>query len=146
MFCSSRIKNYIITGLISNFFFMHLVTGWHLLCREEITIIFSCLLYRRVVRRLMNALEVEYVCFREISMNVNKLFTLLLFVYFVYVVLAVLLLLLYWFCCCFYLFIRWLCKHVHYFFIFGAFAYHLNNTISISVTIRTTTKRIVDHM
>ena len=37
MFCHSQIKNYIITGLVSNFF-MHLVTGWHLLCRKEITI------------------------------------------------------------------------------------------------------------
>ena len=37
MFCPSQIKNYIITGLVSNFF-MHLVTGWHLLFRKEITI------------------------------------------------------------------------------------------------------------
>ena len=37
LFCPSHIKNYIITGLVSNFF-MHLVTGWHLLCRKEITI------------------------------------------------------------------------------------------------------------
>ena len=37
MFCPSHIKNYIITGLVSNFF-MHLVTGWHILCRKEITI------------------------------------------------------------------------------------------------------------
>ena len=38
MFCPSQIKNYIITRLVSNFFFMHLVTGWHLLCRKEFTI------------------------------------------------------------------------------------------------------------
>ena len=33
----------------------------------------------------MNALEGECLCLREIFINVNKLFTLLLFVYFVYV-------------------------------------------------------------
>ena len=37
VFCPSQIKNYIITAVGSNFF-MHLVTGWHLLCRKEITI------------------------------------------------------------------------------------------------------------
>ena len=37
MFCPSQMKNYILTGLVSNFL-MHLVTGWHLLCRKEITI------------------------------------------------------------------------------------------------------------
>ena len=37
-FWPSNIKNYIITGLVSNFFWMHLVRGWHLLCRKEHTI------------------------------------------------------------------------------------------------------------
>ena len=37
MFSPSHIKNYIITGLVSNFF-MHIVKGWHLLCKKEITI------------------------------------------------------------------------------------------------------------
>ena len=32
--CSSKIKNCIITGLVSNFL-MHLVRGWHFLCRKE---------------------------------------------------------------------------------------------------------------
>ena len=34
--CSSQIKNYIITGLVSNFL-IHLVRGWHFLCRKENT-------------------------------------------------------------------------------------------------------------
>ena len=37
LFYPFQIKNYIITGLVSNFL-MHHVTGWHLLCRKEITI------------------------------------------------------------------------------------------------------------
>ena len=37
VYCPSQIINYILTGLVSKFF-MHHVTGWHLLCRKEITI------------------------------------------------------------------------------------------------------------
>ena len=36
VFCSFQIKNYIITGLVS-IFLMHLVRGWHFLCRKEKT-------------------------------------------------------------------------------------------------------------
>ena len=34
VFCPCQIKNYIITGLVSNFL-MHLVRGWHFLFRKE---------------------------------------------------------------------------------------------------------------
>ena len=55
----------------------------------------SCLLFSRV-SSLMNALEGKWFCLREIFINVNKFFTLLLLcVYIAYVVLAVLLLLVY---------------------------------------------------
>ena len=37
LLCPSQIKIYIITGVVSNFL-MHLVIGWHLLCRKENTI------------------------------------------------------------------------------------------------------------
>ena len=37
MFCPSQIKNYIITGLLSNFL-MHIVRGWNFFCRKENTI------------------------------------------------------------------------------------------------------------
>ena len=100
--------------------------------------VLSCLLYCRV-SSLMNSLEEECVCLREISTNVNKLFTLLLLVYFVYscsfsvVVVgyllvyslsytALLLLPVYFFIPFFntdvaavFLFIRWSCLQAHYF-------------------------------
>ena len=39
VFCPSEIKNYIITMLVSNFL-MHLVRGWHLLCRKKTPLVF----------------------------------------------------------------------------------------------------------
>ena len=83
----------------------------------------------------------------EISINVNKLAVLLLPVYLftclsVFLLYCTLLLLVYFFIPFLYcivvaifLFIRWLCKQIHYFCLFGAFVYHFKVTISIFVTI-----------
>ena len=63
MFCPSQIENYIITGLVSNFF-MHLVTGWHLLCRKEFTIRIStdnCHVIRYNVQAILNRIESKIV-------------------------------------------------------------------------------------
>ena len=121
--------------------------------------------------------EGECLCLRDISINVNKLFTLLLFVYFVYVVvdcvfclrccclciLFTLLLFVYFVyvvvvcvfclrlslqsCCClliclslFGVLLLYFCLFVDQVnkcivFVFGAFVYHFNNTISIIVTV-----------
>ena len=92
----------------------------------------------------MNALEEECLCLCDILINVNKLLAVLLlsvylFIYFFYAALCcclftssfpffILMLLLY-FC----LFIDHVNKQI--IFVFGAFVYQLNNTISIMVTI-----------
>ena len=80
----------------------------------------------------MNALEAGYLCFSEISIDVNKLFSLLLFVYVVYfhpcsVVVACLplnaffILMLLQYCCSF---VDRVNKSIV--FIFGAFVYHFH--------------------
>ena len=83
-----------------------------------------CLFYRRVNTPKI-ALEVESLCLPEISINVNMLFKLLLFMYFVYVCFFTCLSLFYtgfyW-----YIFIY---IHVNKFiiFVFEAFVYNLND-------------------
>ena len=105
----------------------------------------SCLLYRRVYS-LMNAPEGGCLCLREISVNVNELFTFFLAVLWLPVYLFIrffilhccccpftsLSLFLYW--CCWYIFVSSLCKQVHC-FCFADFVYHFNNTVFIFVTI-----------
>ena len=95
----------------------------------------SCLLYRRV-SSLINALKREYLCPCEISINVNKLFTVIFVLrlrcpYSAVVACLFLnpffiLMLLLYFCL--------LVKHVNksIIIIFEAFVCHFNNTISIS--------------
>ena len=58
MFCPSQIKNYIIVGLVSNFF-IHLVTGWHILCRKEITI--------RIVTRILLCYAFIHISYHAVS-------------------------------------------------------------------------------
>ena len=79
---------------------------------------------------LMNALEREYLCFREISINVNTLLAVLLLPVYVFIRFFILLfdvtclllyplIYLYW-CCCIFLYICWSCKQGLYFY-FGSF-------------------------
>ena len=100
----------------------------------------SCLLYCRL-NSTINAFEEECLCLHEISINVNMLLSLLLFVYFVYICPCSVVLPVYLFIpflsCTFvaclllyplfytnvvsiFLFIRWSCKQVHC-FCFGSF-------------------------
>ena len=91
----------------------------------------SCLLYYRL-SNLKNALEGKCLYLLKVPINVNKSFTLLLLVFFVYIctckvvvarLLIYLLMLLLYFC----LFV----DHVNKFvvFVFGIFVYHFNNTM-----------------
>ena len=95
----------------------------------------------RSVSSLMNVLERECLWLREISINVNKLFTVVC----VFclcppcsIVVACLLVypLFYTDAVAIFFFIRSLCKQVHC-FVLRTFVYYFNNTISIFVTIHT---------
>ena len=97
-----------------------------------------------MVSSLMCALEEEYICLREISINVNKLLAVLLLpVLFIRYYTAL--------CCClfaslspfiffFILMLLYFCLFVDHVnkpinFVFGAFFYNFKNTISIFVTV-----------
>ena len=89
----------------------------------------SCLLYRRVCS-LMNALEEECFCLREITINVHKLLAVLLLYVFVYFFI------LDFFVGCLLLNIPFYTHlNIPIIFVFLSFVYYFKNTISIFVTI-----------
>ena len=106
----------------------------HWILSESPLLALSCLLYR-VVSSLMNTLEGEYLCLREIPINVNKLLAVLLLhvlfiCYFLYctLLLFVYFFILFYFC----LFIDHINKLI--IIVFAACVYHFKNTISIFIT------------
>ena len=101
----------------------------------------SCFLCRKM-RSLMNALEAECFCLREISINVNKFLVVLLFYIFIsffilHFVVGFLLLNHHFFVLMLLLHICFFINHVNksIIFVFVAFVYHFKNTISIFVRI-----------
>ena len=94
-----------------------------------------------IVSTLMNALEGGCLCLREISINVNKLLTVLLLPVYCLIPFFVLMQLLVYFFIAFFILmlLQYFCllvDHVNQpIFVFGASVYHIKNTISIFVTI-----------